>query len=433
MAESSQRGRDAIMRSMAGTRDAAREAIEVHQAAGRRFAAGGVRELRSRAGRRRPGRAPARGPDQLVPVPEGDSGARRAGLAGRRLRLPGPRTGRAARELRLHRGPASRGGPARRSTRSEIERCHLVVHDIGGPIGCEWAVASPDRVLSLTALNTLLGLATFRRPWTMAPFAVPGLGRSRWLTLTPWAFSRHLLPPGSRGPHSGAPRRDLRPLRAAEARRRRSGIPADHAGLRARRRIGSAASGRGSPGVPTRRGSSGASAIPAIGLDQMRAGAGGARRRATRSCCPPSTSCRRTSRSRWHRRSPTSRRRSAEEPSAGGSGGAAARAPFSTRRGAAALGKRDLDDVEVARRLGRRELLARLGEHLADVVARGDVDQGEQPHARLPGQLGRLAGGGVAGLGGALGLLVGEARVVDEQLGLVRGDARSSRRARCRP
>ena len=38
----------------------------------------------------------------------------------------------------------------------EIERCHLVVHDIGGPIGCEWAIRNPDRVLSVTALNTLL-------------------------------------------------------------------------------------------------------------------------------------------------------------------------------------------------------------------------------------------------------------------------------------
>jgi pimeloyl-ACP methyl ester carboxylesterase len=36
----------------------------------------------------------------------------------------------------------------------------------------------------------MLGLTTFRRPWTMAPFAVPGLGRA-WLgSLSPWAFSR---------------------------------------------------------------------------------------------------------------------------------------------------------------------------------------------------------------------------------------------------
>ena len=57
-----------------------------------------------------------------------------------------------------------------------IERFHLVVHDIGGPIGCEVAVRQPQRLLSLTALNTWLDLATFRRPWTMQPFAIPHLG-----------------------------------------------------------------------------------------------------------------------------------------------------------------------------------------------------------------------------------------------------------------
>ncbi len=66
----------------------------------------------------------------------------------------------------------------------EIDRCHLVVHDIGGPIGCEWAVGHPDRVLSLTALNTDISPATFKRPWTMAPFAIPGIGWL-WLRATP--------------------------------------------------------------------------------------------------------------------------------------------------------------------------------------------------------------------------------------------------------
>ena len=65
-----------------------------------------------------------------------------------------------------------------------IDRCHLVVHDIGGPIGCEWAVRNPERVLTLTALNTLLNVATFRRPWVMQPFAVRGVGEV-WLRTTP--------------------------------------------------------------------------------------------------------------------------------------------------------------------------------------------------------------------------------------------------------
>ncbi len=61
-----------------------------------------------------------------------------------------------------------------------IERCHLVVHDIGGPIGFEWAIRNPDRVLSLTALNTLVDVASFRRPWPMHPFSLPGVGEA-WL------------------------------------------------------------------------------------------------------------------------------------------------------------------------------------------------------------------------------------------------------------
>jgi haloalkane dehalogenase len=66
----------------------------------------------------------------------------------------------------------------------EIDRCHLVVHDIGGPIGCEWAVRNPDRIVSLTALNTDLTPAEFRRPWTMRPFASRAIGEL-WLRATP--------------------------------------------------------------------------------------------------------------------------------------------------------------------------------------------------------------------------------------------------------
>lgn len=65
-----------------------------------------------------------------------------------------------------------------------IERCHLVVHDIGGPVGFEWAVRNPERVLSLTALNTLVNAATFHRPWSMHPFSIRGLGEV-WLRGTP--------------------------------------------------------------------------------------------------------------------------------------------------------------------------------------------------------------------------------------------------------
>jgi pimeloyl-ACP methyl ester carboxylesterase len=73
-----------------------------------------------------------------------------------------------------------------------IDRCHLVVHDIGGPIACEWAVRNPDRVLSLTALNTMLGVAGFRRPWTMRPFAIRGVGEAWLASLRPFPMSQLL-------------------------------------------------------------------------------------------------------------------------------------------------------------------------------------------------------------------------------------------------
>ncbi|MCV7258716.1 alpha/beta fold hydrolase [Mycobacterium shimoidei] len=62
----------------------------------------------------------------------------------------------------------------------ELERFHLVVHDIGGPVGFEVAHAVPDRVLSMTVLNTIIAVETFHRPWPMEPFAHRGLGEA-WL------------------------------------------------------------------------------------------------------------------------------------------------------------------------------------------------------------------------------------------------------------
>jgi haloalkane dehalogenase len=69
-----------------------------------------------------------------------------------------------------------------------LERYHLVVHDIGGPIGFELAAAMPDRVASLTVLNTLVQVETFKRPWSMEPFARRGIGEVYLRTLTKPAF-----------------------------------------------------------------------------------------------------------------------------------------------------------------------------------------------------------------------------------------------------
>jgi haloalkane dehalogenase len=61
-----------------------------------------------------------------------------------------------------------------------LERFHLVVHDVGGPIGFELAAARPDRIASLTILNTMIDVTEFRPPWPMAPFRHRGVGEL-WL------------------------------------------------------------------------------------------------------------------------------------------------------------------------------------------------------------------------------------------------------------
>ncbi|OBG77492.1 MULTISPECIES: alpha/beta fold hydrolase [unclassified Mycobacterium] len=72
----------------------------------------------------------------------------------------------------------------------ELERFHLVVHDIGGPVGFEVANAAPGRVLSLTLLNTIIEVESFHRPWPMEPFAHRGIGEA-WLASlrVPGAFA----------------------------------------------------------------------------------------------------------------------------------------------------------------------------------------------------------------------------------------------------
>lgn len=62
----------------------------------------------------------------------------------------------------------------------ELERFHLVVHDIGGPVGFELAAAMPERVRSLTILNTLIDVDGFKKPWVMRPFGINGID-SLWL------------------------------------------------------------------------------------------------------------------------------------------------------------------------------------------------------------------------------------------------------------
>ena len=72
----------------------------------------------------------------------------------------------------------------------ELERFHLVVHDIGGPVGLELAAAAPERIRSLTVLNTVVEVDGFKRPWSMEPFARRGIGEAYLATMTKPAFRR---------------------------------------------------------------------------------------------------------------------------------------------------------------------------------------------------------------------------------------------------
>jgi haloalkane dehalogenase len=62
------------------------------------------------------------------------------------------------------------------------------VHDIGGPVGFELASAVPDRVASLTLLNTTIDVTDFKSPWTMEPFRHRGVGELWMRSLNAPAF-----------------------------------------------------------------------------------------------------------------------------------------------------------------------------------------------------------------------------------------------------
>lgn len=76
-----------------------------------------------------------------------------------------------------------------------LKRYHLVVHDIGGPIGLMLAARRPESILGLHVLNTMIDADTFHRPWMMAPFAMPLLDRlwlaslNRWLMYAIFAYT----------------------------------------------------------------------------------------------------------------------------------------------------------------------------------------------------------------------------------------------------
>lgn len=89
-----------------------------------------------------------------------------------------------------------------------LDRFHLVVHDIGGPVGLELAAGMPERVQSLTILNTLIEVDGFKRPWSMEPFARRGIGEVYLATLVKPAF-RQLMYLQGLGDRKAVPTEEL--------------------------------------------------------------------------------------------------------------------------------------------------------------------------------------------------------------------------------
>lgn len=89
-----------------------------------------------------------------------------------------------------------------------LDKFHLVVHDIGGPVGFELAAAVPDRVQSLTMLNTTVDVTGFKSPWTMEPFRHRGLGELWMKSLNRPTF-RFLMRLQGIGDHSSVSKAEL--------------------------------------------------------------------------------------------------------------------------------------------------------------------------------------------------------------------------------
>ncbi len=57
-----------------------------------------------------------------------------------------------------------------------FDKYHLLIHDIGGPVGFAMAAENLEKILSITNLNTWIDVVNFKKPWPMRPFEKPVLG-----------------------------------------------------------------------------------------------------------------------------------------------------------------------------------------------------------------------------------------------------------------
>jgi pimeloyl-ACP methyl ester carboxylesterase len=69
-----------------------------------------------------------------------------------------------------------------------IDEVHLIIHDIGTPVGLSIAVENGSRIKSITVLNSMLDVENFVKPLPMRPFEKPVLGEAELAMLTPATF-----------------------------------------------------------------------------------------------------------------------------------------------------------------------------------------------------------------------------------------------------
>lgn len=70
----------------------------------------------------------------------------------------------------------------------KIEKVHLLLHDVGTPIGLAMAAQNSARINSVTVLNSMLDLEHFTKPLLMRPFEKPVFGEAELAMLTPLTF-----------------------------------------------------------------------------------------------------------------------------------------------------------------------------------------------------------------------------------------------------
>jgi haloalkane dehalogenase len=167
------------------------DAIEGHRAAGREFEAGGVRSFVREQGEGEPVVLMHGIPvssflyRKVLPLLAG------RGLRGVAFDLPGLGLAEKRADFDYSWSGLGRWTGAAIDALG-IDRCHLVLHDIGGPIGLEWALRNRDRVRTLTVLDTLIDVAHFRRVWSMDLAAPPVIGPIWVATIRPpvarWLF-----------------------------------------------------------------------------------------------------------------------------------------------------------------------------------------------------------------------------------------------------